>query len=305
MTPRQKKEETNTHAASMDSPVFAGNIDVDTINIGPVEVDKKKRRSVNVTNARGGAISCQLSEDNFTNRQRVVWAPSPGMNKTVDLESRLTLEATIESPKVLEVMKKLDDKMFKTAADRSLEWIGKTMDENVIRNSDMYPPIVRSTDKSGYENVPTMKIKISKDSPAFDAEERARNAPYFTIIEEVLDEKDGRIVSRDADFRVITPGSMILVVMDISQVWFIGKQKFGLQLKANKIMVWPRRNTPVTSFLLAPGSYIVKSAGEGNDDPKVVEENDPLPYVAYAEGAVAKEDDTGDDASASKKPRLE
>lgn len=115
-----------------------------------------------------------------------------------------------EAQVLLAKINALDDIMVKTVASNSVEWLGKPLKEEGLREMLMRPTPHMS--KKG-EYAPTLKLKVAVE-PKTDK-----------IIPEAFN-----MQQQVVDIKSIEKQSKVMAIVEFNQVWFIDK-KFGISVK--------------------------------------------------------------------------
>lgn len=127
------------------------------------------------------------------------------------------------TPEVQEKLDDFDNRLIDHVAKNSVEFLGKNVSQEVIRDLLLNPIAKSSKDpEKSAKYAKTIKMKISSN-------EGKNVAPIF--------------VSRDisADVTDIKPGSNISTFVEIGQVWFING-KFGASVKLLQAKLTPSNN---------------------------------------------------------------
>lgn len=123
-----------------------------------------------------------------------------------------------DNPKVIkfhEVMNAIDDKILKTCVDKSVEWLGKSMTSEVIK--EFFRPLVKPPKDPKYS--PLFKIKITQGTKPKLFDIAAPDVP------------------KDVDY--IVKGSTARFIVTIPSVWFVNKT-FGVSARLFQAAVTTR-----------------------------------------------------------------
>lgn len=141
---------------------------------------------------------------------------------------------------LMEKLKQLDERIVKTVADNSKEWLGKSYNIEVIKEA-LYKPLVRP----GKDDYPsTMKLKLmTKPSGEFIAE--AYDSSHKSI------PVDG-----------IEKGQKCMCIVDFNQVWFIDN-KFGVSVRLSQVLCEQSQKLPSFAF---QGIETAHSEGDADEE---------------------------------------
>ena len=141
---------------------------------------------------------------------------------------------------LMEKLKQLDERIVKTVADNSKEWLGKSYNIEVIKEA-LYKPLVRP----GKDDYPsTMKLKLmTKPSGEFIAE--AYDSSHKSI------PVDG-----------IEKGQKCMCIVDFNQIWFIDN-KFGVSVRLSQVLCEQSQKLPSFAF---QGIETAHSEGDAEED---------------------------------------
>ena len=141
---------------------------------------------------------------------------------------------------LMEKLKQLDERIVKTVADNSKEWLGKSYNIEVIKEA-LYKPLVRP----GKDDYPsTMKLKLmTKPSGEFIAE--AYDSSHKSI------PVDG-----------IEKGQKCMCIVDFNQIWFIDN-KFGVSVRLSQVLCEQSQKLPSFAF---QGVDTAHSEGDADED---------------------------------------
>ena len=141
---------------------------------------------------------------------------------------------------LMEKLKQLDERIVKTVADNSKEWLGKSYNIEVIKEA-LYKPLVRP----GKDDYPsTMKLKLmTKPSGEFIAE--AYDSSHKSI------PVDG-----------IEKGQKCMCIVDFNQIWFIDN-KFGVSVRLSQVLCEQSQKLPSFAF---QGVETAHSEGDADED---------------------------------------
>ena len=141
---------------------------------------------------------------------------------------------------LMEKLKQLDERIVKTVADNSKEWLGKSYNIEVIKEA-LYKPLVRPG-KDDYAS--TMKLKLmTKPSGEFIAE--AYDSSHKSI------PVDG-----------IEKGQKCMCIVDFNQIWFIDN-KFGVSVRLSQVLCEQSQKLPSFAF---QGIETAHSEGDADED---------------------------------------
>ena len=174
-------------------------------------------------------------------------------------------------------MKELDRFMVASAVSNSVDWFGKKCSEEVV--SEKYNACVRPPSKpadEGKEPFPdSMSLKVYCQGQG----ENIDPIDELKLYEWDVDRDSCKEVNSSAIWDVIQRGSELQVIFRVNMVYFIGKQSWGLTLKAETIRYIPKFQEPVGSAQFLSAGPL--SAPEDVEYEEVeVEEGD----VEYVEG---------------------
>jgi len=141
---------------------------------------------------------------------------------------------------LMEKLKQLDERIVKTVADNSKEWLGKSYNIEVIKEA-LYKPLVRP----GKDDYPsTMKLKLmTKPSGEFIAE--AYDSSHKSI------PVDG-----------IEKGQKCMCIVDFNQIWFIDN-KFGVSVRLSQVLCEQSQKLPSFAF---QGIETAHSEGDADEE---------------------------------------
>ena len=141
---------------------------------------------------------------------------------------------------LMEKLKQLDERIVKTVADNSKEWLGKSYNIEVIKEA-LYKPLVRP----GKDDYPsTMKLKLmTKPSGEFIAE--AYDSSHKSI------PVDG-----------IEKGQKCMCIVDFNQIWLIDN-KFGVSVRLSQVLCEQSQKLPSFAF---QGVETAHSEGDADED---------------------------------------
>lgn len=141
---------------------------------------------------------------------------------------------------LMEKLKQLDERIVKTVADNSKEWLGKSYNIEVIKEA-LYKPLVRP----GKDDYPsTMKLKLmTKPSGEFIAE--AYDSSHKSI------PVDG-----------IEKGQKCMCIVDFNQIWFIDN-KFGVSVRLSQVLCEQSQKLPSFAF---QGIETAHSEGDAEEE---------------------------------------
>jgi len=141
---------------------------------------------------------------------------------------------------LMEKLKQLDERIVKTVADNSKEWLGKSYNIEDIKEA-LYKPLVRP----GKDDYPsTMKLKLmTKPSGEFIAE--AYDSSHKSI------PVDG-----------IEKGQKCMCIVDFNQIWFIDN-KFGVSVRLSQVLCEQSQKLPSFAF---QGIETAHSEGDADED---------------------------------------
>ena len=128
--------------------------------------------------------------------------------------------------KLEKAFKDLDEKVVKTVADNSTEWLGKKYNISVIKEA-LYKPLIRPG-KGTY--APTMKLKVLTDLKSGDFIPEAYNSARDRV---GLDS--------------IEKGQRVMAIIDLNQIWFIDN-KFGISARLQQVLLEPSKKLPTFAF---------------------------------------------------------
>tara|TARA_B100000768_G_scaffold158240_1_gene156703 strand:- start:32 stop:727 length:696 start_codon:yes stop_codon:yes gene_type:complete len=141
---------------------------------------------------------------------------------------------------LMEKLKQLDERIVKTVADNSKEWLGKSYNIEVIKEA-LYKPLVRPG-KEDYAS--TMKLKLmTKPSGEFIAE--AYDSSHKSI------PVDG-----------IEKGQKCMCIVDFNQIWFIDN-KFGVSVRLSQVLCEQSQKLPSFAF---QGIETAHSEGDADEE---------------------------------------
>lgn len=213
--------------------MFCTSINIEQLEYKAPTANKSGGKVVNVSTAPGSTdwadrIRFQMSENENTNLQRVVWGlstPLPGQDS-----NRRTLEVTIESEDLLKFLQKLDEHNKTIAHKMSESWFKKQLDMDQIKN--MYVPLVKEPTKEGEKHTVRVKVKC---------------AEYPTNIFAVRSDKEVFEYEKSTH-NDLTKNVKCMVMAETVGLWFMSRQ-FGMSLTATDIVVWPnKRTTGIQAF---------------------------------------------------------
>ena len=141
---------------------------------------------------------------------------------------------------LMEKLKQLDERIVKTVADNSKEWLGKSYNIEDIKEAQ-YKPLVRP----GKDDYPsTMKLKLmTKPSGEFIAE--AYDSSHKSI------PVDG-----------IEKGQKCMCIVDFNQIWFIDN-KFGVSVRLSQVLCEQSQKLPSFAF---QGIETAHSEGDAEEE---------------------------------------
>ena len=141
---------------------------------------------------------------------------------------------------LMEKLKQLDERIVKTVADNSKEWLGKSYNIEVIKEA-LYKPLVRP----GKDDYPsTMKLKLmTKPSGEFIAEAYDSSQKSIPV--------DG-----------IEKGQKCMCIVDFNQIWFIDN-KFGVSVRLSQVLCEQSQKLPSFAF---QGIETAHSEGDADED---------------------------------------
>jgi len=159
-----------------------------------------------------------------TNPQTIVWDVScpPGS----DNPDRLSLDVTINSDKVVAMLRELDVRNVDEAVKHSKEWFNKECSRSSIEN--MYYPLLRDSNNDGPPQTRT-KVNVGETRPVWVL------VANGSIQSDELDCTDGG--QQD-----LTRNSRALVIIETNGLWF-SNSGFGMSLTATDVVVWPSSST--------------------------------------------------------------
>jgi hypothetical protein len=141
---------------------------------------------------------------------------------------------------LMEKLKQLDERIVKTVADNSKEWLGKSYNIEVIKEA-LYKPLVRP----GKDDYPsTMKLKLmTKPSGEFIAEAYDSSHQSMPV--------DG-----------IEKGQKCMCIVDFNQIWFIDN-KFGVSVRLSQVLCEQSQKLPSFAF---QGIETAHSEGDAEEE---------------------------------------
>ena len=148
-----------------------------------------------------------------------------GTNRT---SYSLDLAFDTDNPEAMELRKKfeeLDEIIVNTAAEHSVEWLGKAFNVEVLKQA-LYKPLVRV----GKEEYPaTIKLKV-------------------------LTKSDGGFVPESYNMQrqaipldSVEKGAKVYTIVDLNQIWFIDN-KFGVTIRLSQALVEQNAKLPSFAF---------------------------------------------------------
>lgn len=140
----------------------------------------------------------------------------------------LSFDATEEGALCLEKMRMLDERIFNTVIENSAEWLGKKFNPDVARQAEFHKPIVRVPKKPEYPN--TMKLKVPLD----------RNGDFLSV---AYNNKKQTIPITD-----IEKGQRVKTIIEVSQMWFMGGNNFGVTMRLHQCLLEPSKKLPSFAF---------------------------------------------------------
>jgi hypothetical protein len=141
---------------------------------------------------------------------------------------------------LMEKLKQLDERIVKTVADNSKEWLGKSYNIEVIKEA-LYKPLVRPG-KDDYAS--TMKLKLmTKPSGEFIAEAYDSSHQSMPV--------DG-----------IEKGQKCMCIVDFNQIWFIDN-KFGVSVRLSQVLCEQSQKLPSFAF---QGIETAHSEGDADEE---------------------------------------
>ena len=141
---------------------------------------------------------------------------------------------------LMEKLKLLDERIVKTVADNSKEWLGKSYNIEVIKEA-LYKPLVRPG-KDDYAS--TMKLKLmTKPSGEFIAEAYDSSHQSMPV--------DG-----------IEKGQKCMCIVDFNQIWFIDN-KFGVSVRLSQVLCEQSQKLPSFAF---QGIETAHSEGDADEE---------------------------------------
>lgn len=147
-------------------------------------------------------------------------SPNKDTNEVIQSYSvNLSFRGAESDPNVagfLARMRELDELMLKTGVENSKDWWGKSSKEEVIR--EFHTRVVKEPKQPQY--APTMKVKVPLKEPA---------GPCVT---QIFNE-----TKQQEDISYIRKGSVVRMILELTPVWFIGKNMYGVSWKAVQIKV--------------------------------------------------------------------
>lgn len=124
-------------------------------------------------------------------------------------------------------MRKVDEVVLNTAVERGTEWFGKSTKKDAIPL--FQKKLVKdsgNTDKQGNPYPPTMRIKIPVVNGNVEAQLFDENRRQIDVEE----------------FIAVAKGSSLKMIIDLSSVWFINANTFGVSWRLTQAMVVSRPN---------------------------------------------------------------
>ena len=149
---------------------------------------------------------------------------------------------------LMEKLKQLDERIVKTVADNSKEWLGKSYNIEVIKEA-LYKPLVRP----GKDDYPsTLKLKLmTKPSGEFLAEAYDMSRQPLAI---------------DS----IEKGQRCMCIVDFNQIWFIDN-KFGVTIRLQQALFEESTKLPSFAFqgVTFPGAAAATEEEDDDDELEV------------------------------------
>lgn len=139
--------------------------------------------------------------------------------------NRLSLDLTIEDPRVQEKLEAIDAHNIQTATDKSIDWFKKQLDAVVIKEN--YTPIVKKPSNEKYK--PTCRFKVQTDGD---------NATKIYVASPCAGGNEFQLY--DGSHLDLKKSSKYLVVAETSGLWFQAKT-FGMSFTATEIIVWNKK----------------------------------------------------------------
>lgn len=155
-------------------------------------------------------------------RLRCPYGISKPFEENEQEKDRKSLDMTIDSDVILDILTKLDEQNVQVAHKNALSWFGKQMSIDQIRF--MYQPIVRPHKDGKYK--PTFRTKVNCNPTAENC------TRFFTIREE-----QGVIKYIARDSSIITNGCQVVPIVEISSLWFSSKT-FGMSIDCTDVIVF-------------------------------------------------------------------
>ena len=228
-------------------PTFADGEKIeDHIHYLPVAVNKQGGRRVAVSskpksNDYNDRIRFQLSEDNNTNLQTIVWNPIIPEEK-----QRLDIMLTIESQALIAYLDDLDALNQKTSQNLSKEWFNGAKPQ--------YKHIVTPPDEKQPKH--TMKIKVNTGT-------------YPTQIHKVVKEEDGKLFYVNGTYKDLVRNAKCMVMAENAGIWIMNMtRQFGMSLVAKDIIVWPPKTEVkgISGFTLTLMPELVKEHPDSGEE---------------------------------------
>lgn len=214
--------------------MFCTQIDIASLDYKSVSTNRNGGKQVHISTVPGSSdyahrMRFQMSEGIDQNLQTAIWGLSTPM--AGQDASRRTLELSIDSPALMDWLKRLDEHNIATATARCQDWFKKSLDQTTI--ASMYVPLVRPSNKP--DGSPTVRVKVK-------CAERPTNIFVVDSVE------NGELNYHRGTPDDLTRNVKVMVMVESAGLWFMSRQ-FGLSLTAADIMVWPqRRATGIESF---------------------------------------------------------
>ena len=135
-------------------------------------------------------------------------------------QTTYSLDLSLDDDDLKAKLTELDDLVVETVAANSVEWLGKELSVDTLKQA-LYTPIVRPG--KGYPD--TIKLKVLT-APATEC--------YTTEQETIpLDE--------------IEKGQRAMAIVELNSIWFVDG-KFGVSLRLQQVMVEPSAKLPAFAF---------------------------------------------------------
>lgn len=136
---------------------------------------------------------------------------------------RKSLDLSIESDSLLDILVALDDHNVRVAFENCEKWFGKKLPIEHIKF--MYRPIVTYDKNKKYRPTFRTKINVNADTD---------NATRFFLVEE----KDGKVEYLEKNSSIISKGSRTVPIVEPASLWF-GATQFGMTLECTDVIVFP------------------------------------------------------------------